>query len=329
MLALHLLLLVFLFFVSYEMEKMFIIVKMKRFTIRHGPPQNIAFLGLLTSIVAVFSLLCEFVPFSSLFIVLFLPSVASFAIEYSEKPYSFLFVVASLGISIALTASSFQETLFYIYPAICGGSLYGALRKHGLNVAITIFIASFLSLSLNYLAIPLVKLFYEIDMIDSILKILGLANKANIYWIVPSLIYLYSLLELGISFFFIEFINIRFSYAPPKPKIDFVSCFPFLSLGFSSLSLLLSWFYPPLAYLFLLLGFYWMIFASVSSLGGRFVFYYATMVSLFIISTFVFALYYKSMPSGTGLLLLNLFPLTLDLPLFFLNRKKKKLENKK
>ena len=307
---------------------MFIIVDVKRFSVRHGPSQNIAFLGLLTSVVAVFSLLCEFVPFSSLLIVLFLPSIASFAIEYSEKPYSFLFVVASLGISIAVTASSFQETLFYIYPAICSGSLYGALRKRGLNVALTIFLASFLSLALNYLAIPLVKLFYEIDMINSVLTILGLANKANIYWIVPSLIYVYSLLELGISFFFIEFVNIRFGYEIPKLKIRFESCYPFLSLGLSSLSLLLAWFYPPLSYLFLLLAFYWMIFASVTSLGGRFILHYVVLISLFIIATFLFVLFYKSMPSGTGILLLNLFPLMLDLPLFFLNQKKKELADK-
>lgn len=306
---------------------MFIIVRMKRFQVRHGPSQNIAFLGLLTSIVAVFSLLCEFVPFSSFFVVLFLPAIASFAIEYSERPYSFLFVIASLGISIAVTASSFQETLFYIYPAICSGSLYGALRKHGLNVALTIFVSSFLSLALNYLAIPLVALFYEIDMIGSILKILGLTSKTNIYWIVPSLIYVYSLLELAISFFFIEFINIRFSYEIPKTKIDFVAYYPIFSLAFSSISLLLAWFYPPLSYLFLIMGFYWMVFAAVYSIGGKFVTHYVIMTSMFIVSLFLFAFFYKSMPSSTGLLLLNVFPLTLDLPLFFLNKKKKKLTN--
>lgn len=296
---------------------------MKRFSTRHGPNQNIAFLGLLCAIVGVVALLSEFVPFSSLFIVLFLPALAAFAIEYSERPYSFLFVLASLALSLGLSASSFQQTLFYIYPAICSGSLYGALRKYGLSTAITIFACSLLALALNYLAIPMVKLFYEIDMIDSILKITGLSLKENIHWIIPSLIYVYSLLQLFISFIITEIINARFEFEPQSIKGKAISIYPCISFLFCLISLVLAFFYEPLAYLLLIMGFYWWFFALANSLSGRHPFLYGTIVVSFLVSFFLFAFFYKSMAKGTGLLLLNVLPLSTSTPIFFLLRQGK------
>lgn len=275
-------------------------------TERKGASQNIAFIAISCALIASFSLLAEFFPLSSLFIILFIPPISALAVEYSERKYAWLFLVCALSISIAVTANNYIETLFYVFPGIISGFFYGYLRKTPLPLELVVFLSALLSMGLNYLSLPLIKGIFDIDMIEFTLQLLHLNETPNISYIVPCFIFSLSLAELAIAHLLIELINLRLGYKRASSE-KLIICYPLFSLLSGALSIASAYFYAPLGYVMLIVSFYFALSSDIALLLRAPKAYWIILSLVLIASVFLFSLFYKKMPSDTGFLLLSIF----------------------
>ncbi len=193
---------------------------------RETPSENIAFMGISSGVVVVFSLLTTFLPFSSLFVILFLPLICALTTYFCKDKYLPFYIVASIGVSLLCTAYNISSTLFDVAPAIIIGSLFGFFLKKNIPSSITIFILSLLKVGLNYLMLLLLKGLYGIDFIETIIKLLHLEENAVIYDLVPTFMFIYALIQITISFFIISIASADFIKIWSKRKIDI-----FISIG--------------------------------------------------------------------------------------------------
>ncbi len=297
---------------------------------RKGPSQNIAFASILVATISSFSLLAEFFPLSAIFIVLFIPPLSALAVEYCERKYAWLFLCSALLLSFAVTANNCIETIFYIFPGIISGFFYGYMRRSSLPLFLNVFLSALLSMGLNYLALPLIEALFGINMIDFALSLLNLQEVASIDCIVPLFIYALSLSEIAISHLLIELLNSRVGYRKEKETVV-PAFYPLLSLLFGGMSIGFAYVYPPLGYLFLSFGLYFALCADFSFFNKaktvHFVFFFLFLIA----AIFLFAFFYKAMPSGSGLLLLSLLfigndfaTLPIGLQLLFVRKKDEK-----
>ena len=141
---------------------------------KKGPSENIAFISVLISILCVFSLLMSFFPLSAIFIIIFIPAITAVGTQYIEKQYLWVFAISALAATLLVTIYNYMDTLFYIYPGIISGFFYGILRKEKLPISLVIFLSSLIGMALNYLALPLIKGLYQIEMISFTIKLFNL-----------------------------------------------------------------------------------------------------------------------------------------------------------
>ena len=283
---------------------------MKAFKEKETPIQNIAYLGVLCAIVALFTLVIEFVPFSALPSMLFIPLISVFATACTKEKYNWIYLVSALLVSFIVSINNYIDTLFYVFPPLISGFFYGYLRKKGCPTILLIFASASLTMGLHYLSIPLIRAIYQIDMIPSTLKLLGLDKIINILYVVPSFIFSLSLGEFGLSFLIIELIEKRIGdTSDDNHKFLYV----FLSLFFSITTMLFAFYVPSLAFLSLVISFYFGLASTLFFLTKGKYYNYVLLIVFLISSLFLFAYFYKKMPMNTGLTLISLPIVAFDL----------------
>lgn len=237
-------------------------------TPRKTPIQNIAFMSMMAALNIIFSLLASFFPLAGLFIMIFLPLASALTAYYCQARYYPVYVVASLGLSIAVTAWDFSNTLFYLLPSLISGVAYGFFKKCGLPTSLTLFFVSLLNTGLTYLSLSLIELIYEIDMIGFLLGLLGLSENEYILYGVPAFIYAYSLSQSSLSNLFIEITPLHLDNEKPLPLWLSSFAHPLYALFCFAFVLLFSFFDQCLflANLFALFGIYWTVFAIAGAI---------------------------------------------------------------
>jgi hypothetical protein len=292
---------------------------MKLFTPRKGPSQNVAFVGISVAIVAIIaaiSLATEWLPVSSFALMLIVPIVASLTVALIEDKYVPLFVIGGVAISLAVTASNLSQTFFYLLPSLVGGTVYAEAKKKGAPTAISAFLTAMVTMGFHYLALPIIKAIYDVDMIAFILQLLSLDDKPWIYDIVPAFIFSYSLAEVALQHLFIELVVYRLvKVEEQKPKLAWLS--PIISLAFSGLAIGLPFASLAAAYYFLIAGIYFAAFSFIYCLGRGKPLYYVILVCLIIASVFAMAALYPYYPERGGLALIGLFAMSFAIPSLF------------
>ncbi len=221
---------------------------------RETPSENIAFMGISSGVVVAFSLLTTFLPFSSLFVILFLPLICALTTYFCKDKYLPFYIIASISVSLLCTAYNISSTLFDVAPAVVIGSLFGFFLKKNIPSSLTVFILSLLKVGLNYLMLLLLKGLYGIDFIETIIKLLHLEENAVIYDLIPTFMFVYAVIQIVISFFVISIASADFIKIWSKRKIDlFISAG---SLLFLSTSFGIGFILPSLAYFLGVIGIY-------------------------------------------------------------------------
>lgn len=277
------------------------------------PSQNIAFLGMMAALNLVFSLIASFFPISALFLMLFLPLVSAFAAILADPRYMPLYIIASLGLSIAVTSYDFQNTLFYTFPAIIMGSCYGFCLRYKFPVAPTLFLLSILEMSLSYAALPIIKTVYGVDTITFLIKLIGFEGNPTIYQIVPSAMFTYGLISTALVHLISSLALSRFGLSFKENKNLNISS-PLLSMGFLGIAFSLITTSPQTTYIFILFSYYFAFFSILNLIEFGKVYLGVFAISLFIGCIFLFAFFYTKMPEGTGIALLGLFSISISLP---------------
>jgi hypothetical protein len=286
---------------------------MKFFRLRKTPSENLAFVALMVALEVVLAVLASFVPLSDLFIILVLPLASVLVALLCEESYLWIYLVSALLLVSVSTCYDLRSTLFSILPAIIMGTGYGYCLKRKLPISFVVFFSALLSLGLNYASLPLIKLLYNVDMIEFAKGVLGLSNYTYVDDIVPTFLFGYALAEVALSHLLVQLFFSSFQLDTPHPS--WASYAEIIAgLLFASLAIGIGFLFPKMAYVFWAFGVYFSAFAFLSLLECHRPSLFIGVGLLALGSIFLNAACYSQMPGDAGFLLSALFFAAIDIP---------------
>ena len=288
---------------------------MKVFTKKETPAQNLAFCAIVAGFDGILSCISALLPISSFFLMMVVPLLSSVVAYFCKKRYYVIYFFGALGVSIALSAWDFSNTIFYLLPSLCAGLAYGFLLRRKTSVVLTNFVVSMVQYCFFVLSLWLVKAIYEIDMRETLGNLFGISNKDLLNNAFPLLSLFYSFAVTGFShlFFSLQSSHLNLEYNDPS---SFRWLAPGIAFLCSGLGLGLSFVYPKLAYFFLGCSFYWG-FASLLSCFPKI--HLATIICLGITifaSLLGFSMAYSAFAMEQALAFFSLFPASMAISSF-------------
>lgn len=276
---------------------------MRFFKEKESVAQNMAFLALGASLCVVVSLLSALLPYGALFLMLAVPFVSASVAFVCKARYLPLFLVATFGACMGVSAWNFISTLFYLLPSLLTGTLYGLLWKKGVPSSINLFVCSLLQFALFLASLELVKALADgFDMVAFLLKFIAKREDEVARIIFPSFAYGYSLAQMALSELFLTLLMERFGKEETKEGW-FPRLYPFFGALFLTIGVGIVFLSEAWGYVLLCLGLYWSVFSCFSFAPKVHPITWACLgVSLFG-SLLLFALLYSKMPNHTGLIL--------------------------
>ena len=298
---------------------------MKVFTKKETPVQNLAFCAIIAGFDGILSLVSALLPLSAFFLMLIAPLLSALIGYFCKKRYYAVYLFGALGVSIAVSAWNFENTLFYLLPALCSGTAYGFFLRRETNVVITNFVVAMIQYSFFWLSLLLVKAIYEVDMREVIRSLLNLKSSDLLYDSFSLFALAYSFAVTGLShlFFSLQAPHIGIVFEDKK-KVE--TWYPIIAIVSGLFCVLFIFIYAKLAYFFLGCAFYW----ALAGLMSRFPrphwsTYLLLGVTLFA-SVLLIAYFFQSVSTSTAILTFVAFPLSLalsSLPDVFLGLKRK------
>ena len=292
---------------------------MRFFRIRETPVENITFLAMMVAFDAILSLVATLLPFSGLFIMLVAPLISASVSLFCKKRYIPIYILGAVGISIAVTAWDFMNTLFYLIPAVCTGSLYGFLWKTRLPSSANLFASSVLSFCFFLLSLWLLRLIFDQkDMVEVLLSFIGRGGDPYARDIFPLFALGYSFAQMGITHAFLVY-ELHKLGVEEVEEGRFASFHSWIAILFLSLSVILGIFYAKVGYFFLGAGIFWMVYSLCSIFPDVRPLTAVLLVFSVFAGVLSFAALYRYMPNQSGLLLLAI-PCVLVALFSWLNR---------
>jgi len=210
--------------------------------------ENIAFMGIVAAINIIFSVLGTLFPIASIFIVILLPFFSAIVALVCKWKYYPIYLFATIGVALGATFWNTQYTIFYLIPSLITGFIFGLCFKKHSSPSYAILFAGIAQLGISYALIPLINVIYGTDIIKQFLTIFKLDNKVDAIVMVPSFIFLISLVQMVFTYIVLNNELAKFK------KDNWSSDNKFLLYGGSILSILLIpfiFFALPVAYLFM------------------------------------------------------------------------------
>jgi len=283
---------------------------------------NMTYMALMAAINVIFILLSAWIPVLFILLIFILPLASTIVTYFCEKKYFLIYAIATI---ILCTLASFWDignVIFYVIPSLVSGFIFGILIEKAVSPIIIILCGVLAQITLSYLAIPLIYLIYQRNIVTDFATIFSLQNYTYLQYVQNIFICVLALVQQAISFMIIYEEISKIDINPRFEKKDDVIV-PSATLGFIALSVLLAFVFPELSYsgmiLSLLLGFYCV--GLLISKKKRWII--ITLLISLILSLFVFSLLYGPLTTATtrplGLLVAQIFPLFCAIIVFINN----------
>lgn len=280
---------------------------------RTGPAANLAFLGLMCAVDAVMATLSTLVPLSALFVIIFLPLVSALTVIVCEDKYILVYLVAAIALSLGVTAYSIVETLFYIIPATMVGTLYGFLMKKGFPSAYLIFLCALLETGLNYAALPLIKLLSGQDFLLFMETLLGVAENPLTPYLIPGLIFLYSMMEVLLTHF-VSLPLLKQFGIETKSLESFSWLYEVIAIAMGILAIGMGFAEISLGYCFLIASVFFLVYSILTYVRKLPAWTYVMLGVVGAAGWVLFACLYRFMPPYSGVLLLGIVTISFAIP---------------
>ena len=221
--------------------------------------RTICFMSFFVAINVVCSFLTTVLPLVSVILIIFLP-LTSAMVEVTCKDRWFpIYAVATIGLSIVVSLSSIDFTIFYIVPSIFTGYIFGLFCKRNLPSMFAIFFASIIQTVLSFAFIPLLQLITGSNLIDVFAKILRISYRFWFDTMILLLFFAVSLIQVILSFIVVENELKKFGLKNEcKLNQEFIADYSIV--GSVIFVLIFSFFCLPLAYLFVGIAYYFAVF---------------------------------------------------------------------
>ena len=159
---------------------------------RKNLAKSIPLMALMAAINIIIAELAGLSPIVSIFLILVLPLTSAIVELCCKDRYFPIYALATFGLSLALTFWNIETTIFYVFPSIVTGYIFGLLAKHKIPMIWAIISATLAQTAISYTLIPVVNFIFQVDIILTFKTAFGVVDKTHIDIIVPTFIFLIS-----------------------------------------------------------------------------------------------------------------------------------------
>jgi len=268
--------------------------------------QSIAFMAIMAAVNVALVLVTTFVPFLFFLCVLILP-LSSLLVTITCKKYFFpLYLIVTSGICLVSTLWDISNVFLYVIPSIISGFIFGICIEKKFPPILLIFLPTLVYFGFTYLSFPIVKGIYGFDIVENLLKIFGLQSKEGIKDIIPSFIYLISLIQAVFSYIVIYNESKKIQIEIKETNKDYIFSL-IVSILFLITMIIMAFFSLSLAFFFMLIFITFALFCIIKSLSNldRWVIILYAICAL--LTLFIVAIFYNKLPNKYGLLLISSF----------------------
>ena len=214
------------------------------------------------------SFLTTVLPLLSIILIIFLPLTSAIVEVMCKDRWFPIYAVATIGLSIVVSLSSIDFTIFYVVPSIFTGYIFGLFSKRNLPNMFAIFLATIIQTLLSFAFIPLLQLITGSNLIDVFVKILRISNRFWFDSIILLLFFCVALIQVILSFIVVQNELNKFGQKS-NCKYNQERIASFSTISAALLSAIFSFFYMPVCYLFIGIAYYFAVFVVIFQIQSK------------------------------------------------------------
>ena len=230
--------------------------------------RTICFMAFFVAINVVCSFLTTVLPFISIILIIFLPLTSAIVEVMCKDRWFPIYGVATIGLSIVVSLSSIDFTIFYIVPSIFTGYIFGLFSKRNLPNMFAIFFATIIQTLLSFAFIPLLQLITGSNLIDVLAKIFRISDRSWFDSIILLLFFMVALIQVILSFIVVQNELNKFGQKSDC-KYNQERIAAFTTIGVCLVSAVFSFFYMPVCYLFIGVAYYFAVFVVIFQVQSK------------------------------------------------------------
>ena len=230
--------------------------------------RTISFMAFFVAINVVCSFLTTVLPLVSIILIIFLPLTSAIVEVMCKDRWFPIYAFATIGLSIVVSLSSIDFTIFYIVPSIFTGYIFGLCSKRNLPSMFAIFFATVIQTLLSFAFIPLLQLITGTNLIDVFVKILQISDTFLFNSLLLLIFFIVALIQIILSFIVVQNELNKFGQKV-EFKYDQERVASFSALGSAILCAIFSLFYMPLCYLFVGISYYFAVFVVIFEIQSK------------------------------------------------------------
>ena len=214
------------------------------------------------------SFLTTVLPLISIILIIFLPLTSAIVEVMCKDRWFPIYAIATIGLSIVVSLSSIDFTIFYIVPSIFTGYIFGLFSKRNLPSMFAIFLAAIVQTLISFAFIPLLQLITGSNLIDVFVKILKISDRFWFDSVILLLFFLVALIQVILSYIVVQNELNKFGQKT-ECKYNQERISGFTTIGVAVLSAIFSIFYMPLCYLFIGIAYYFAVFVVIFQVQAK------------------------------------------------------------
>ncbi len=268
--------------------------------------QNITYMALMAAINVVFVLLTTFIPVLLFLIVFVLPLTSVIVTLHCQKRYFPIYAFATVGLCMIVTIWKIDDTIFYVIPSLISGFVFGLFVEKRFPSFWIIVATTIIQIAFTYVSIPIISFVLGNDIVTTFATAFGIKDFKYLNYVTPCFIFFISLVQEIFAYMVIREELPKFGYTLNEPKYLPISLVTSIAVGVG-LSILFTFVFGPLSYLFTLFTMLLGIYALLYLLLEKKTILYALLGASLLIFIFLFALLYPLVKEPLGLVLINIF----------------------
>ena len=213
------------------------------------------------------NVICSFLttvaPILSIGLIIFLPLTSAVVEVLCNDRWFPIYALATIGLSIVVSLSSIDFTIFYVVPSIFTGYIFGLFSKRNLPAMFAIFFATVIQTALSFAFIPLLQLITGSNLIDVFAKIFGIFNTFWLNNLILLIFFAVALIQIILSFIIVKNELEKFGQETTW-KLDKVNFSNIAVVSSIVLSVVFSFFYLPGMFLLIGFSYYFAVFVVAS-----------------------------------------------------------------
>ena len=209
--------------------------------------QNIAYLGIMAAINIIFVLLTAILPPLMFIIIFVLPLTSAVVTVFCKKRYFPIYFVVTVSLCLLFTSGLYIfDTFFYVVPSLITGFLFGLMLEKNVPSIYMISVTTIAQYAITYLTfITLEAILPEMNFINRLLDIFGLANFVYKELFTHIFLYLLSAIQTIFAYFILK-IEVKKLGLAVNEETTLPSLLPLISLALLGLSIAFIFIYNPI-----------------------------------------------------------------------------------